>query len=100
MFAYLCWEVEVESVTVFLAPPSFCLAWKLRFILSFDALLFRFLPYLKATKKLVRNLALPFVCLFVLGFNVSLTLFQSYCDGTCIRQVRMLQHWNAHVAGT
>ena len=41
-----------------------------------------------------------FVWLFVLGFNVSLTLFQSYCDGTCIRQVRVLPHWNAPVAGT
>ena len=26
------------------------------------------------------------VCLFVLGFNVSLTLFQSYCDGICRNQ--------------
>ena len=37
-------------------------------------------------------------CLFVLGFNVSLTLFQSYC--TCMRQVIVLPHWNAPVAGT
>ena len=35
---------------------------------------------------------------FVLGFNVSLTLFQSCCDGTCMRQVIMLPHWNAPVA--
>ena len=41
-----------------------------------------------------------FVCLFVLGFKVSLTLFQSYCDGTCMRQVRVLPHWNTSVAGT
>ena len=41
-----------------------------------------------------------FVCLFVLGFNVSLTLSHSYCDGTCMRQVRVLPHWNAPVAGT
>ena len=39
-------------------------------------------------------------CLFVLGFNVSLALFQSYCDGTCMRQVRVQPHWNAPVAGT
>ena len=39
-------------------------------------------------------------CLFVLGFNVSLTCFQSYCDGTCMRQVIVLPHWNAPVAGT
>ena len=32
--------------------------------------------------------------------NVSLTLFQSYCDGTCMRQVIVLQLWNAPVAGT
>jgi len=25
-----------------------------------------------------------FVCLLVLGFNVSLTLFQSYCDGLTV----------------
>jgi len=41
-----------------------------------------------------------YVCLFVLGFNVSLTLFHSYCDGTCMRQVRVLPHWKAPVAGT
>ena len=41
-----------------------------------------------------------FVCLSVLGFNVSLTLFQSYCDVTCMRQVIVLPHWNAPVAGT
>jgi len=39
-------------------------------------------------------------CLFVLGFNVSLSLFQSYCDGTCMRQVRVLHNWNTPVAGT
>ena len=36
----------------------------------------------------------------MLGFNVFLTLFQSYCDGTCMRQVIVLPHWNAPVAGT
>jgi len=41
-----------------------------------------------------------FDCLFVLGFNVFLTLFQSYCEGTCMRQVRWLIHWNAPIAGT
>ena len=41
-----------------------------------------------------------FVCLFVLEFNVSLTLFQSYRDGTSMRQVKVLPHWNAPVAGT
>ena len=44
--------------------------------------------------------SMKFVCLFVLGFNVSLTSFQSYCDGTCIRQVIVLSHWNTPVAGT
>ena len=38
--------------------------------------------------------------LFVLGFNVSLTLFQSNCDGTCMSQVSVLPHWNAPVIGT
>ena len=41
-----------------------------------------------------------FFYLFVLGFNVSLTLVQSYRDGACMRQIRVLQHWNAPVAGT
>jgi len=39
-------------------------------------------------------------CLFVLGFNVSLTLFQSNFDGTPMRQVIVLPHWSAPVAGT
>ena len=38
--------------------------------------------------------------LFVLGFNISLTLFQSYCDCTCMRQVIVLPHWNALVEDT
>ena len=53
-----------------------------------------------AFQKFLDNLFVCFVCLFVLGFNVSLTLFQSYCDDTCMRQVRVLPHWNAPVAGT
>ena len=39
-------------------------------------------------------------CLFVIGFNVSLTLVQSYCDGTHMRQVIVLPHRSAPVAGT
>ena len=45
------------------------------------------------------NISALFVCLFVLGFNVSLILFQSHCDGTCMTQ-RVLPRWNAPVAGT
>ena len=40
------------------------------------------------------------ICLFVLGSNVSLTLFQSYCDGASMIQVIVLPHLSAPVAGT
>jgi len=46
---------------------------------------------------------IQFVCLFVLfaiDFNVSLAVFQSYCDGTRMRHVIVLPHWNAPIADT
>ena len=41
-----------------------------------------------------------FVCLFNSGFTSLSTVFQSYHDGTCMRQVIVLPHWNAPAAGT
>ena len=39
-------------------------------------------------------------CLFVLGLNVSLTVFQLYRHGTHMRQVMVQPHWSAPAACT
>ena len=57
-------------------------------------------PISSFVNNLLERQTVRFVALFVLGFNVSVTLFQTYCDGTCMRQVRVLPHWNVPVAGT
>jgi len=51
---------------------------------------------------LSNNLDLQYICkcLFVLGLNVSVTLFQSYWDGIHIGQVIELPHWSAPLTGT
>jgi len=38
--------------------------------------------------------------LFELWFNVSLSVFQSCRDVTCVRQIIVLPLWNAFTAGT
>ena len=94
---YIVWSLVRFLVTRrFTRPQTMCYIFKNRKILYNDSV------QLRSGSGYCFNLLKfsLFVCLFVLGFNVSLTLFQSYCDGTCIRQVIVLPHWNAPVAGT
>ena len=82
---------------------SLCASSSAAYLLSGISGSFHVTGYLRIEYRLNRfkgSLTVLFVFLFVLGFNVSLTLFESYCDGTCMRQVKVLPHWNAPVAGT